>query len=239
VRQHRAATWGGKRHGDQRGTANERGYNYRWQVLSKQHLHRNPLCEECKRRGVIKAATEVDHIKPHRGDQQLFWDQSNWQSLCDGCHNEKSAAENQGSTMLPRWMPRPSKPLIVVCGPPGAGKTTYVDKHAEPGDAVIDLDRIAEAMGMPVEKRTTGEVDRLVRERNSQLAAFCEGRTRHKRCWLVATAGKPSHREFWRWLGAKVIELHPGVDVCCARVVADPIRTQSRKERVGAVHAWH
>ncbi|WP_232215651.1 HNH endonuclease signature motif containing protein [Paracoccus sp. J55] len=32
-------------------------------------------------------ATVVDHIKPHRGDQALFWNWNNWQALCTGCHS--------------------------------------------------------------------------------------------------------------------------------------------------------
>jgi 5-methylcytosine-specific restriction protein A len=41
--------------------------------------------------GVITAATIVDHINPHKGDQALFWDQSNWQVLCKQCHDRKTA----------------------------------------------------------------------------------------------------------------------------------------------------
>jgi len=35
------------------------------------------------------AASVVDHIVAHRGDQELFWDQSNWQSLCKPCHDSE------------------------------------------------------------------------------------------------------------------------------------------------------
>lgn len=40
----------------------------------------------CERDGRVKAATCVDHIKPHRGDHDLMWDQANWESLCTHCH---------------------------------------------------------------------------------------------------------------------------------------------------------
>lgn len=33
------------------------------------------------------AATLVDHVIPHKGDQSLFWDKANWQSACDHCGN--------------------------------------------------------------------------------------------------------------------------------------------------------
>jgi len=42
-------------------------------------------------------ATVVDHITPHKGDNDLFWDRANWQSLCESCHNRKTAAEDMGA----------------------------------------------------------------------------------------------------------------------------------------------
>jgi len=32
--------------------------------------------------GIIKPATDVDHVIPHRGNRSLFWDEENWQALC-------------------------------------------------------------------------------------------------------------------------------------------------------------
>ena len=44
----------------------------------------------------ITPATVVDHIKPHHGDQRLFWDVGNWQSLCKAHHDSKTATEDGG-----------------------------------------------------------------------------------------------------------------------------------------------
>ncbi|MCL6690592.1 HNH endonuclease [Pseudomonas sp. R3.Fl] len=79
-----------------RGTAAQRGYGYKWQKARAAFLARNPLCAECERHGKIKLATEVDHIKPHKGDQLLFWSESNWQGLCKPCHSAKTASEDGG-----------------------------------------------------------------------------------------------------------------------------------------------
>ena len=56
-------------------------------------LLREPFCRECARRGVRTWATVVDHVVPHRGDWQLFIDPANHQSLCERCHNRKTARE--------------------------------------------------------------------------------------------------------------------------------------------------
>lgn len=85
-----------KRYDSQRGTAHQRGYTGRWQKARIAYLRRNPLCVVCGREGRVKEATDVDHIIPHKGDRELFWDESNWQSLCKHHHDVKTAKEDGG-----------------------------------------------------------------------------------------------------------------------------------------------
>lgn len=59
----------------------------RWRKLRLLHLAAEPLCRMCKQTGRLTPATVVDHIKAHKGDETLFWDQGNWQGLCAQCHN--------------------------------------------------------------------------------------------------------------------------------------------------------
>lgn len=79
-----------------RPTAAQRGYGSRWQKASKGYLDSHPLCAECERHGRTTAATVVDHVIPHKGDQSLFWDSDNWQPLCGTCHNRKTATTDGG-----------------------------------------------------------------------------------------------------------------------------------------------
>jgi 5-methylcytosine-specific restriction protein A len=87
-------------------------YTYAWSKESKRFLEENPLCAlHLKRFGAnaagVALATVVDHIVPHKGDQKLFWDRSNWQSLCKDCHDGKTL-EERGAT--------PHKPPASVKG---------------------------------------------------------------------------------------------------------------------------
>ena len=61
--------------------------NQRWRKVRRMHLAEHPMCVMCERQGRVTAATVVDHIVPHEGNADLFWDMSNWQSLCYACHN--------------------------------------------------------------------------------------------------------------------------------------------------------
>lgn len=77
-----------------RGSARERGYTRRWDKARLTYLQRHPLCVYCERQGRVTAATVVDHIIPHRGDQKLFWDTANWQSLCKPHHDAAKQVED-------------------------------------------------------------------------------------------------------------------------------------------------
>ena len=78
----------------QRGTSTQRGYDGRWRKARIAWLAEHWFCVACRLQGRMAAASEVDHIKPHRGDMDLFWDQTNWQSLCKACHSRKTASES-------------------------------------------------------------------------------------------------------------------------------------------------
>lgn len=68
----------------------------RWRRERLVFLAANPLCVECERHGVIRAASVVDHIDPHHGDETVFWDDKRWQALCVSCHSRKTAAQDGG-----------------------------------------------------------------------------------------------------------------------------------------------
>jgi 5-methylcytosine-specific restriction protein A len=64
-----------------------------WKRLRKQQLEREPLCKYCQGAGLIVQAGVVDHIKPHKGDERLFFDSDNLQSMCKTCHDKAKAIE--------------------------------------------------------------------------------------------------------------------------------------------------
>ena len=82
-------------HPEESRSAASRGYTGRWRKASKAYLRAHPLCAECARQGRYVKATVVDHITPHRGDPELFWNQENWQPLCKSCHDRKTGTEDR------------------------------------------------------------------------------------------------------------------------------------------------
>ena len=68
-----------------------------WRRLRYYQLLKRPLCKFCADLGLIVNATIVDHIKPHKGNESLMFDENNLQSLCKVCHDKvKATIERKG-----------------------------------------------------------------------------------------------------------------------------------------------
>ena len=64
-----------------------------WRMTRKFYIKSNPLCEQCTREGKTTGGQMVDHIKAISiGGDRLH--HSNLQTLCNSCHNKKSAKES-------------------------------------------------------------------------------------------------------------------------------------------------
>lgn len=72
-----------------RGTAAQRGYDYKWQQLRKVYMQENPLCAECYKRGLTRSALDVHHIVPIHDSWAKRLDWNNLISLCRSCHRAK------------------------------------------------------------------------------------------------------------------------------------------------------
>jgi 5-methylcytosine-specific restriction protein A len=66
-----------------------------WLAIRAKRLAEEPLCRRCKARGRLVSANTCDHIEPHRGNRELFFDYLNTQSLCPLCHNASKQSEER------------------------------------------------------------------------------------------------------------------------------------------------
>ncbi len=119
--------------------------------------------------------------------------------------------------------------MVVVLGPPCSGKSTYVTKRVMAGDIVIDVDRIARALGSTEEHdHAPHHVAAALAARDAVAAHPGPGTT-----WLIATNRKAlGHLRLPP--GAEVVVLDTPLDQCLARAVA-----AGRTEAVlAAIRGW-
>ena len=80
-------------------------HSFRWTRLSRAFRAQHPLCEECRKRGIIKSAEVVDHIIPWPVCEDFF-DRTNLQSLCKDCNTAKG---NRDKKVIAKWREEQSK----------------------------------------------------------------------------------------------------------------------------------
>ena len=75
-----------------RGTRQERGYTNEWLRYSKARLARHPWCVGYPAgiHAIRTLADVTDHILSARQRPDLFWDETNHQSLCGNCNRTKA-----------------------------------------------------------------------------------------------------------------------------------------------------
>lgn len=219
-------------------------YGAAWQRARLVYLAANPLCVECLAVDRVTPARDVDHVVPHRGDLARFWDRSNWQSLCATCHKIKTAREDGGFGTTAGRFPnvRPSRvPFVLVAGPPGAGKSSWVRARLGAGVLVLDLDLIlAELTHRPIYARASDdEWRRALRVRNARLAELAEFPPRYAGAFLIASAPTLAERSWWRERGARVVVLATPLVECERRIRADPRRDpQCAARHVEVARKW-
>ena len=63
----------------------------RLQAIRARHFRHQPLCVVCDTKGVVRLATELDHVVPlHKGGLD---EDSNRQGLCADCHEDKTRVD--------------------------------------------------------------------------------------------------------------------------------------------------
>ena len=83
----RSALERNREHDRSRGSSRDRGYDAHWDKARAAYLRKHPLCVMCGRAGRFVPAAVIDHVMPHRGDRQMFWNEANWQPLCTSHHS--------------------------------------------------------------------------------------------------------------------------------------------------------
>jgi 5-methylcytosine-specific restriction protein A len=82
-------------------------YDHEWRAYSRRRLSVHPYCVRCERLGRISLAIVTDHIRPHKGNPDLFRDPDNHQSLCKLCHDRKTRLEDGGGALPSIAKPAP------------------------------------------------------------------------------------------------------------------------------------
>jgi hypothetical protein len=147
---------------------------------------------------------------------------------------------SMGGDIARPQLPQPRCRVRLICGPPAAGKSTYVAHHAKPDDIVIDLDAIAKEWGYG-RYRPSQVVGELLQERNRRLERLAKEPSKRV-AWVILTAPSHSLRDWW----CVALNVQPGdmtllvppVGELRSRILMDPDRKYIRQHHIALVQDW-
>ncbi len=152
------------------------------------------LCKPCHSRKTAREDGGFNGFGKHRGhsgpvgtdgvpmDHNHFWNTGETPDLLD---------RMPLGDMFPAGLQPSVLPLTIVCGPPAAGKSTYIEAHRRPGDVVVDLDVIINEAGGGRDSTLRQRMDGL-RERNDRLAALATYTGPAEAAWFCTLGAVPA-----------------------------------------------
>jgi len=159
--------------------------------------------------------------------------------LCSKRNSNELSAMISKDILYPA-IKKPSCRVMLIGGPPGSGKSYYVDKNKKQGDIVIDLDDImSELSGLPIYQadKDTWIIPAL-KERNKRLSSLCNENI-NRVAWVIICASGTQ----WSWwrMALKPKTAHScwmPMDVCINRIKADQRRSHQVDKHIKVCVDW-
>lgn len=106
--------------------------------------------------------------------------------------------------------------MMLVVGPPGAGKSTLVRERMKYGDLVVDVDELFRALTLrPMWEHPPMAINAVLTVRDYVIENY-------EPAWVISTNARRDYREGMRErFGAEVVVMATPADVCLARIEAD------------------
>lgn len=124
--------------------------------------------------------------------------------------------------------------INLLCGPPCAGKTTLAHQQSRPGDAVLDFDDIARALGSPDPWQHPEPYRTMADQEFQAQLRWLTTATRDGTGWVIRSAPRPNHRaQLAHSLNATVYLVDPGKAECLRRADQRPGGTRR------AINTWY
>jgi 5-methylcytosine-specific restriction protein A len=175
-------------------------------------------------------------------------DPSNVVLLCGPCHanitienrRKREQRKQQSSTPTPNTIRFGCTAMhtTLVCGPPRAGKNTYVSTNMQHGDLVVDLDALWSALSAGATAEANFPFACEARDAVYRRIAQGSSKVGH-RAWVIATAADPMQRRQLVSLvrAVEVVVLETPEATCLARL-GTSLDPRPHSEMATAISRW-
>lgn len=217
------------------------------------------MCNRCNEKPGKIVHHKIPITPQNINDPYITLNFNNLEYLCQDCHSEehlkrgaikkdvefdtngnliKRDRNNTDNIYLPSIVKPINKDIYIVCGAPGSGKSTYVNKNADQEDLIIDLDNIImQYTNKPLYSNTEKYVRIAIERRNEILNSLNSYKS--KRVWFIVSAPTSNERKHWKeQLDGTVIMLDTSKDECYKRLERDTRRSNNIMKYKVAVRNW-
>ena len=209
-------------------------------ILERMKADKGIICNKCKKHIFESADMQLHHspvelTEDNYKDVTISLNKDNIELICKRCHNKEHGRFCGGAHK------RREKAVYIVYGAPLSGKNTYVMENMEPGDLIVDMDRLYNALsGMQKYEKPDNLKYNVFSIRNQLIENIKTRYGGFRTAWIVGGYPEKYVRDkLAEDTGAELIYIESTKELCLNRLeMCEDYRIQNKIEWEGYIEQW-
>lgn len=125
------------------------------------------------------------------------------------------------------------RPIYIIDGAPGSGKTTYVKNHKQPGDIIVDMDMLAAALQgeFSTHPDYTPVMDAVISAREAIYNTIRNRTGKWKSAYIITSSSDAKRvQTIVEQLGGSLITMDVDLEQCINQIRNDPTRRDKERD---------